>query len=137
MQVNSFMDDDAFKAARVALSGMAKKGETISQNVANIDTPGYEAQTVSFEQAVRNVINREEGNDLTLAKTSTAHLASPYQPAAIYQKTNRTGGNYRADGNNVDIEVEFMDMNETVMRYETLTQLLAKRYKVYKDIAQS
>lgn len=137
MKVNTLIDDDVFRASRVALRGLTSRQEAITQNIANIDTPGYEAQTVSFEKAVQNVIDRDQSGDLSIAKTNTAHLASPVSSSTGFMREYRTSSNYRADENNVDIDVEIMDMNETVMRYETITQLLARRYRLYKDVANS
>jgi flagellar basal-body rod protein FlgB len=49
----------------------------------------------------------------------------------------RTGGSMRADGNNVDIDVELMEMTETGIAYQALTQAASKKLALLKSIAMA
>jgi flagellar basal-body rod protein FlgB len=48
----------------------------------------------------------------------------------------RQGGTERADGNNVDVDVELTQMAETGIRYQALTQLITRKYQSVRTILQ-
>ena len=131
-------DDAAFKTAQTALDGLAMRQQVISHNLSNIDTPGYQAQTVSFESALQQAQNTTTGQpQLALAVTDPAHLvgttAAPLEPVSV---SLRQGGTQRADGNNVDVDVELTQMAETGVRYQALSQLASKKLSLLRTIAQ-
>jgi len=129
---SNLISDDVFTAARLALDGLSSRQSAISRNVANVDTPGYRAETVSFERAIKRAMGKDDL--LSLKSTDEAHLPSPNQVSnmlGLYRK----GGSLRADGNNVDIDVEMIDMNETVLKYQAISQLVSKRYRLLRDIS--
>ena len=57
--LTSIFDTAAMQAARSALSGLTRRQEAISGNVANIDTPGYQRRSVSFESALALAESRD------------------------------------------------------------------------------
>ena len=123
--------DDALNAATTAMTGLSRRQEAIGNNIANVDTPGYKAQTVDFESAIKQALNKSEA--LPLRTTNAAHLDAASQTDSI-QMMNRAGGTMRADQNNVDIDTELSDMTATGLRYETLTQITSKRLQLFKDL---
>jgi len=116
-----------------ALDGLAQRQQAISGNLANVDTPGYQAATVDFETALQ----RAEGTDHRLALTSThaGHLASPSTTGPGAQLLARTGGSTRADGNNVDVDQELLELSTTGIQYQALSQLISKKLLLLKSIA--
>ncbi len=46
----SLFTDNAIRAAKLALDGLSMKQGVISNNIANVDTPGYRAQEVDFDK---------------------------------------------------------------------------------------
>ena len=127
-----FVSDNTINAARMALNGLSLREEVIGRNVANVDTPGYQAQQVDFESALGNAIGG--GSSLKMAVTDPAHLL-PQSQSTGAQVSARPGGSERADGNDVDIQVELAQMTETGVRYEALTDLLSKKLSLLKSIA--
>jgi flagellar basal-body rod protein FlgB len=129
---NSFLIDPTIQAATAALDGLSARQQVIGRNLANVDTPGYHAQTINFEDALKGAL---QGNDkLPLATTNAAHLASPTL-AKSYSLTNRPGGSERADQNNVDIETELTDMSQTGIMYEAVSQSVTKKLALLNAIA--
>ncbi len=131
---DSILSDDALRAARLALDGLSTRQQVISRNLANVDTPGYRARQVKFEDALKQVF--QGGKSLGLEQSHTAHLASPTQRAGV-QVTQRPGGSLRADLNSVDIDVELLEMSETGIQYQALTQSVSKKLQLLKLIANS
>jgi flagellar basal-body rod protein FlgB len=129
---NSILTDRAVEIAKLALDGLARRQEVISNNVANIDTPGYRAQNVAFEGALQQAMDRD--HPARLRATHPGHLGAPTSVASL-QETPRIGGSTRADGNNVDIDVELVSMSETGIRYQAVSRFVSKKLLLLKAIA--
>lgn len=126
--------DDAFRSARVALDGLQLRQELIGRNISNVDTPGYRSQTVRFEDTLKSAL--KNNREIRLETTQTGHLAAPRElPSYLAQP--RQGGSVRADGNNVDIDVEMAQMAEDAIRYQTMSQLVSKKLLLLKTISIS
>lgn len=131
----SLFSDDALKAATLALKGLSARQEVISSNVANVDTPGYSAKQIDFETTLKRTVNSNSGK-VALAKTKALHLDTSTSTAEIFSTTNRAGGTYREDGNNVDIDTELIDMSETNIKYQAISQEVSSKLLLLKSIAQ-
>ena len=88
-----------------ALDGLALRQRTIANNIANVNTPGYQAQRVSFEDALARSV--QDGDGHTVA--STARSLEPT----------------RLDGNNVNLDTETVSNIDTVLRYQFAAQAAA------------
>lgn len=91
------------------------RNEAIANNIANVDTPGYKRQDVSFEEELRKALgsNRYVFMDDKVANVKTSDLQPrPYTDYANYS--------YRLDGNNVDIENENVMLAENQLKYQGL-----------------
>ena len=124
---------DTLSTVKSALDGLAKRQELISHNLANVDTPGYQAKHLNFETALRNSLKRS--GSIPMSSTREGHLSSRRPDNKHFQVLNRKGGTARADGNNVDIDQELLAMSETNLRFQTLTKLLGKKYSLLREIA--
>jgi flagellar basal-body rod protein FlgB len=124
--------DNSVRAAKMALDGLSAREEMIGNNLANIDTPGYRAQDVDFRTALRRAVNSNQS--LQMVSTNKGHLASPAANNPL-QVELRKGGTVRADGNNVDLDVELTQMSETIIDYQAMTQLINKKFILLKAIA--
>ncbi|MRS03365.1 flagellar basal body rod protein FlgB [bacterium] len=133
---SSLFSDDAISAATLALKGLAARHQTISSNIANVDTPGYSAKQIDFETTLQRNMNRTAGK-VSMAKTSSKHLdATETLSSSFYNTSNRAGGTYREDGNNVDIDTELIDMSETNIKYQAISQEISSKLLLLKSIAQ-
>ncbi|MEA2638676.1 MAG: flagellar basal-body rod protein FlgB [Chloroflexota bacterium] len=107
---------------QAALDGLALRQRVISQNVANVDTPGFKASHVEFEQALRTAL--AGGVD------QAAHAAdAPRAPTVVMNR-----GTGQADGNNVDVEGEMLSLAETNITYNALAQLASTRLRQLRTV---
>lgn len=93
------------------------RNEVISQNIANVDTPGYKRKAVAFEEYYQTALNRE--SNFQLRQTRERHLDNGVQQsmdARVYEEDS----NYRMDENNVDIDKEMTDLAVNVIYYQTM-----------------
>jgi flagellar basal-body rod protein FlgB len=132
--IDSLFADNAMRTAKVALDGYSLRQQAISRNLANVDTPGYKAQTVNFEETLKR-LSQKDGN-LPLKLTNVSHLASSAAQTAGFSLSARPGGSLRADQNNVDIDVEMTDMSEVGIQYQAVSQLVSSKLQLLKSLAR-
>lgn len=131
---DSLFTDSATRAAKLALDGLSLRQQAISRNLANIDTPGYQAQTVNFEDTLKHTLKND--GSLQMQATNAAHLASPADGDASFSASMRPGGSFRADQNNVDVDVEMTDMSEVGIQYQAVSQAISQKLLLLKTLAK-
>ena len=100
--------------AQKSLDCLWKKQEALSDNLANIDTPGYKRKQVSFEEAFRKrLIAADETK--SSAKMREAIEGAGY---TVYTRDDTA----RVDENNVNADVEETEMTRTWLHYNYLLQ---------------
>ena len=89
-----------------------------ADNVANIDTPGFRARSVEFEDSLRTAVARggvpDGGVQLTASPTLT-----PVGP----------------NGNNVDLRKETVAAMQTLFQYQTVTRAVSDRLAFVRTAA--
>jgi len=132
---------DATEILQQSLTGLSMRQRATANNIANVDTPGYKAQQVSFEGQLARAIDRQLGQDpeLHLVSTNPAHLsAGPQQSATVQPVVSELDAmSYRNDGNSVDVEREMALLAETQLRYTTLSRLISRRLGIQRAIARA
>ncbi len=91
------------------LDAAALRHRVISNNLANVNTPGFHRQEVSFEDTFSRVLQRE--GEARAAAVRPRVIESP-------------GGTARQDGNTVDIDKEMGDLNKNALMFNAFTQFL-------------
>jgi flagellar basal-body rod protein FlgC len=102
---------DFLKALSYSASGMdaqAARLRHVSENIANVDTPGYHRKLVSFQEQM-------DDGEVTVGPVTL----DPSQLNKVYDPGNPLAdetGHY--DGSNVDLVVELADAREAQRSYE-------------------
>ncbi len=97
--------------------------QAISNNIANVDTPGYKRQDVEFESILKKELgmSRYETMDEKVAGLRPERLnGRPYTDYANYS--------YRIDGNNVDIDNENVMLAQNQIKYQGLITSINQEY---------
>ena len=112
-----------------ALDVRARRGELIANNLANADTPGYQARDIDFRQAMVRASGETSTSGVTLSTTNAGHIGGNTSANAATNPDLK----YRIplapalDGNTVDAQVEQASFAENAVRYQaTLTFLNSK-----------
>jgi flagellar basal-body rod protein FlgB len=108
-------DDRSYSALRVAVTGLAARQQAIANNIANIETPGYRARKVKFEEALQSAVARGDSP----AEVSPSVLTS-LEPT-------------RLNGNNVNLDAETLSHIDTTMRYQLAIRALDGRYGLLRE----
>lgn len=105
--------------------------EAISNNIANVNTPGYKRQDVAFEDRLQEAISnsRYRSTDEKVANLSKADLR-------IRSYTDSSGFSYRLDGNNVDIDTENAALARNQLKYNALVDSINHEFSMIKAVTQ-
>lgn len=110
------------------------RNDAISQNIANIDTPGYKKKKVSFEEYLSDF---GSSDDFEGFRTDPRHIKigkSSIEDAEINMSEENTNLEMRLDGNNVDIDSEMAFMAQNSIKYNVLIQRLSGKFKSIKSV---
>jgi flagellar basal-body rod protein FlgB len=129
--LGSILSNSTFTAAKIALDGLSIRRDIIAQNIANVDTPNYLAQEVDFESTLQMAL--QSGESISMELTDENHLTSIGE-TSLFQGGTRQGGTLRADGNNVDIDLELTDLTETGIRYDAISRVVNQKYNLIKSL---
>ncbi len=88
----------------------------ISHNLANVNTPGYRRLEVVFEDALE-----EAGGEPGSGEPTARPIVQEEQGLPV-----------RADGNNVDIDREAVQLDKNALTYQTYSQLLATQLQMMR-----
>lgn len=130
-----FLNDPTSLALQNALTGLSLRQQVISNNLANLNTPGFKAARVSFEAELRNALE-EVADPLPLQTTHADHFgAAPTALDAVQPSVQTLNDrSLRLDGNNVDLERELAELTETVIRFQASTQLMARKIMLLRSV---
>lgn len=85
----------------------------IASNVANLDTPGYRAQDVTFNERLDIAFERDNVRSMTMSHEMERVTADDEVPDQ--------------DGNTVSLEGQVAKMNANLVRYRSLSEVLNRR----------
>jgi flagellar basal-body rod protein FlgC len=102
---------NALKVTTTGLQAQAARLRILSENIANVDTPGYRRKTVPFEmEPTRSDVTGVKPGDVRLDRSELEVIHDPSHPLAD------ATGNYL--GSNVDLIIEIADAREAQRSYE-------------------
>ncbi|GLY96862.1 flagellar basal body protein [Actinoplanes sp. NBRC 103695] len=108
-------NDVSTSSLKVSVAGLAARQTAIADNIANIETPGYQARKVKFEEALSSAV--EHGRS---PQSVTPSVARSLEPT-------------RLNGNNVNLDEETLSHIDTTMRYQLTIRALDGKYGLIRD----
>jgi flagellar basal-body rod protein FlgB len=102
-------------ALESAMSGSMLRQSLLANNLANVDTPGYQPEDVNFQGTLANAM-----------QSGQSPSSVSFQP---FTDTQTVG----ADGNGVNSEQQQADLAENGLLYQTLTQVATQRESILEN----
>jgi len=121
--------DKAFGIHDNALLLFERRTQLLSENIANVDTPGYKAKDINFDQVLQN----QQEQSVKLNATHKGHI-NLSQDAFSENIEFRQVDQSSADGNTVDMQKEKAAFAENTVRYQTTLHILSKRISGLKSV---
>lgn len=117
--------DRTFEALAKSLDLRSERQAVISANVANADTPGYQAKTLDFEGALARALTLD---DKPMDRTALGHMTSGGEVGEVNGEIyNQINNVVREDGNTVDRDAEMIAMSENQLLYNAAADLVKKK----------
>lgn len=104
--------DGVTTALHMAINGLDARQQAISGNVANLETPGYHARSVNFEDSLRAALQDGEPSMSLDVKESLAPT--------------------RMNGNNVNIDFELLAGDQNNLAQQLVVQALNAKYALLR-----
>jgi flagellar basal-body rod protein FlgB len=118
--------DTAIDRLANGLEFTSRRHQVLTKNVANLETPGYKALDVSFEDYLKP--------GRTAVPEATSESLKPAAPGAPRLRTTYAeDGPARQDGNDVNLDRQMARLAENTLFNHTLVQLLASRFATVKQ----
>lgn len=122
----------AFNILQTALDASALRQQTISNNIANAETPRYQPQRVVFEDVLQAALS--ERSTFQGYRTDPRHLeigTSKRLPRPV-MKVDRTI--HTNDENGVDLDYEMASLARNSIWYNALAQQLNHEFNLLKTV---
>lgn len=131
--------DDAFRFQQEALSLLTRRQDILASNIANADTPGYQARDIEFSDQLKNAMENHSRATFTvgLSSTSNKHIKGNSAVLDDTQLLYRVPDQPSADGNTVDMDRERINFADNNVKYQSgLTFLSADIKKMMSVLSQ-
>jgi flagellar basal-body rod protein FlgB len=120
--VRDILADPASAALSKSLEGTSARQQAIAKNLANVETPGYLRQDVSFLDSLQSALDTS-GSDHERAQRIAAvepfTMTDPSRPP-------------KADGNSVDIDFEMAELAKNNLRFESSATALSLKIRMLR-----
>lgn len=102
-----------------------KRNEILGSNMANVDTPGFKRQDVSFESLLSAAVSRASSSSRSLTQTVKNINYKAITPTVYTDNSNLS---YRLDGNNVDPDVEQIEIASNQYYYKGIIDSMNQEF---------
>lgn len=104
----NWLDGVSINLMNKDLDGLWTRQQAISDNIANVETPGYKSKYVSFEDQLQAQLSGDNGSerDLINGLKNTQPVTTVSDDQSL-----------RLDGNNVDVEQQNIELARTQLNY--------------------
>ena len=121
-----------FDLMEKGLNGLALRQQLLSNNLANVNTPGFKRSDLDFDTYLKRAL--QQGQELSLKVTDSRHIrgsSSPKNDFAIFTDYHTSA---RQDGNNVNMDTEMVRLAENSLKFNAIAQQLNRKFAILKHI---
>jgi flagellar basal-body rod protein FlgB len=128
--LDGILSGEVYQVLEKAMNAAAMQQQMISNNIANVDTPGFKGSEVVFQSKLDALISGKDKAFLPLMVTDKNHIPLVQEMSIDKlepQVVTNTDTSLRNDGNNVDIDSEMSKMAENTTYYAAMAQLTSAK----------
>ncbi|MCA0175378.1 MAG: flagellar basal body rod protein FlgB [Proteobacteria bacterium] len=120
-----------------ALTLRAERQRVIASNIANADTPGYQAREMDFPRALRVATGMAKG-ETRMAATQPGHMATGVRGGVGASTLGfAAAAQTNLDGNGVDMDRERASFAENAVKYEATLRFINGQVRSTLDAMKS
>ncbi|MGP4059820.1 flagellar basal body rod protein FlgB [Halobacillus litoralis] len=120
---------DTFTTLENALNYSSAKNRAISNNIANVDTPGYKAKDVAFKDVLA-----QERSSFQTKRTNERHFQFGPDTSESYRTFTKSNTTYNHNGNNVDIDKEMNELAQNQIQYQALVDRMSGKFRSLESV---
>ncbi|MFU0919639.1 flagellar basal body rod protein FlgB [Kluyvera sichuanensis] len=130
--------DAALRFQQEALNLRAERQEILAANIANADTPGFQARDIDFASELKKVMvrGRPESSGVSLTLTSERHIPAQTLSTPETDLLYRIPDQPAMDGNTVDMDRERTQFADNSLQYQTGLTVLGGQIKGMMSVLQ-
>jgi flagellar basal-body rod protein FlgB len=106
--------DVTSSALEVAIKGTEQRQGVLANNLANVNTPNFKRSDVSFQGALASALQSSNGDPSVVDNTA-------------FTTSSDSSTSMRADGNNVDVDVESANLAKNQLLFDSVMAIDTKR----------
>ena len=119
-----------------ALTLRSERQRLLASNIANADTPGYQARDINFAQALKEATG-EVGTAGALVSTQRGHIAPLAGARGESGKQYALQSQTSLDGNGVDMDRERASFADNAVKYEATLRFISGSVRTTLDAMKS
>lgn len=132
--LNRLTDSLNFQTQALALR--SERQRMLASNIANADTPGYQARDMDFARALREATAGNPGPG-ALATTKSGHIAPAAGARSESQMLYSTSAQTNLDSNSVDMDRERANFADNSVKYEATLRFINGSVRTALDAMKS
>lgn len=130
--------DGALGPFQQALALRVERQQVLANNIANADTPNYQARDFDFAAELAKAAQGSRRGGMSLATTNARHLNARLDTLSGERELlYRIPGQPAQDGNTVDMDLERSEFLDNSVRYQASLTILNSRLQGLKTALQS
>jgi flagellar basal-body rod protein FlgB len=114
-----------------AMRGATARQQALSDNLANVDTPGYVRKDVDFQDTLKAAL--AGGTSTGSGAASATAAASSLDGMSFTAQPDSSSTAMRVDGNSVDVDKESSALAENALEYQSLEQVARTRIEILQS----
>ena len=123
---------DALNFQAQALSLRSERQRLLASNIANADTPNYQARDINFAQALQEATSGQPVSG-AMATTQAGHMSPPAGALSESQKQYSLPAQTNLDSNTVDMDRERANFVDNSVKYEATLRFINGAVKTTMD----
>lgn len=124
------VEGNTYNLIKDGLKASNLRAKAIANNMANINTKNYKKFDVVFEENLQ----KDSGSELSLKRTKDSHFSTTEEQSGNISIEQEKGSSIKADGNNVDLDVEKVNQAANTLKYNALITKINEKFNDLKTV---
>jgi flagellar basal-body rod protein FlgB len=132
------LDTPTISVLETALDYASVRQDALADNLANVNTPGYQRKDASFAQVLAKAGGDDSAIPIAGLRDNARDFVIGTDPSSNNIDVETDGGGaMRLDGNNVDVDIEMGRVAKNDIYYQGLSDLIAGQFSTLKYVINS
>ena len=136
MSLNNKLFSNLLNTVEKSLDLRVKRENIISSNISNVDTPGFTPMDISFDNQLKELLDKDKNNEVKINSTNDMHISDELNidevNGELFFDPHSSPNN---DRNSVDLDQEMSKLSINSILYNAQVTVLNKKLALLKYAA--